>query len=87
MLFRSIFASTAWNPASTGGVDGLVRGNPHFFVVQCIAVLISSAWAFLFTLGMLWLIDRITPVKVAETTEEAGLDETLHGEKAYTVEA
>jgi Amt family ammonium transporter len=36
---------------------------------------------------MLWLIDRITPVKVAETTEEAGLDETLHGEKAYIVEA
>jgi Amt family ammonium transporter len=87
IVMLGIFASTAWNPASTGGVDGLVRGNPHFFVVQCIAVLISSAWAFLFTLGMLWLIDRITPVKVAETTEEAGLDETLHGEKAYTVEA
>jgi Amt family ammonium transporter len=64
----------------------LVHGNPHFFVVQCIAVLISSAWAFLFTLGMLWLIDRITPVKVSETAEEVGLDEELHGEKAYTVE-
>jgi Amt family ammonium transporter len=68
-------------------VDGLVHGNPHFFVVQCIAVLISSAWAFLFTLGMLWLIDRITPVKVTEVAEEVGLDEELHGEKAYTVEA
>jgi Amt family ammonium transporter len=68
-------------------VDGLLRGNPTFFGIQCLAVLISSAWAFLFTLFMLWLIDRITPVKVTETTEEVGLDEGLHGEKAYTVEA
>ena len=36
---------------------------------------------------MLWLIDRITPVKVTEITEEVGLDAELHGEKAYTVEA
>ena len=34
-------------------------------------------------LGMLWLIDRITPVKVAEGAEEIGLDEALHGETAY----
>ena len=46
---------------------------------------IASAWAFFFTLGMLWLIDRITPVKVTEVTEEVGLDEGLHGEQAYAV--
>jgi Amt family ammonium transporter len=40
-------------------------------------------WAFVFTYGMLWLIDRITPVKVAAGAEEVGLDETLHGETAY----
>jgi ammonia channel protein AmtB len=36
---------------------------------------------------MLWLIDRVTPVKVTEAIEEAGLDEELLGEHAYTVEA
>jgi len=87
IIMLGIFASTAWNPASSGGVDGLLRGNPNFFAVQFIAVLISSSWAFLFTLFMLWLIDRITPVKVAEATEEHGLDADLHGETAYTVEA
>jgi len=40
-------------------------------------------WAFVFTLGMLWLIDKVTPVKVAAGAEEVGLDEALHGEKAY----
>ena len=33
---------------------------------------------------MLWVIDHITPVKVGEGVEEAGLDRGLHGETAYT---
>ena len=43
----------------------------------------SSAWAFGFTLAMLWLIDRITVVRVEESHEELGLDEAIHGETAY----
>jgi Amt family ammonium transporter len=80
IVLCGIFATTAFNPA---GVDGLLRGNPHFFLVELAAVAISSAWAFLFTYGMLWLIDRITPVKVEESDELAGLDQSLHGETAY----
>ena len=45
--------------------------------------LLSSVWAFVFTLGMLWLINRITPVRVDEAHETIGLDEALHGEQAY----
>ena len=80
IVLLGVFATKAYNP---GGTDGLLAGNPGFFVKQLVAVLFSSAWAFLFTLGMLWLIDRITPVKVAESHEEQGLDEALHGEQAY----
>jgi len=29
------------------------------------------------------VVDRVTPVKVSEAHEEAGLDEALHGEVAY----
>jgi len=32
---------------------------------------------------MLMLINKITPVKVSEAAEDLGLDESLHGEKAY----
>jgi len=46
-------------------------------------VLVSSVWAFGFTLGMLWLIDRVTPVRVEQAHEQIGLDEALHGEQAY----
>jgi ammonium transporter, Amt family len=80
IILCGIFATTAFNP---GGVDGLLRGNSHFFLVELAAVAISSAWAFVFTYGMLWLIDRITPVKVLDTAEVEGLDQALHGETAY----
>jgi Amt family ammonium transporter len=80
IILCGIFATTVFNPA---GVDGLLRGNTHFFLVELAAVAISSAWAFLFSYGMLWLIDRITPVKVQDTHEIEGLDLALHGETAY----
>src|SRR5438552_1324971 len=80
ILLLGVFAGTSYNAA---GANGLLAGNPSFFVKQCAAVILSSVWAFVFTLGMLWLIDRITPVKVGAGAEEAGLDEALHGETAY----
>ncbi len=83
VIFLGIFASKAWNPM---GADGLLSGQPGglaFFGQQCAAVAISSVWAFGFTYGMLWIIDRITPVRVAQTAEEKGLDTELHGEEAY----
>jgi Amt family ammonium transporter len=80
IVLLGVFATKAYNPA---GADGLLAGNSTFFIRQVLAILFSSAWAFFFTLGMLWLIDRITPVKVEVGHEEVGLDEALHGEQAY----
>ena len=80
IVMLGVFATKVYNPA---GADGLLAGNPTFFIRQCVAVIGSSVWAFVFTLGMLWLIDRITPVRVQESHEHMGLDEALHGEQAY----
>ena len=80
ILSCGVFASLEFNAA---GTNGLLNGNPHFFFVQLGAVCISSVWAFVFTYGMLWIIDRITPVKVGEAGEAEGLDQALHGEVAY----
>ena len=82
IIMLGVFATRAFNP---NGADGLLAGNPTFFYKQCAAVLFSSVWAFAFTLAMLWLIDRVTPVKVAEGVEEEGLDSSLHGETAYEI--
>src|SRR5437764_3306972 len=83
IVMLGVFASTAWNPAANGGVNGLLAGDSSFFLKQLGAGLFSSVWAFGFTLGMLWLIDRVTPVRVEDAHEELGLDEAIHGETAY----
>ncbi len=80
IVLLGVFATTAFNPA---GTDGLIAGNAGFFVKQLVAVAISSVWAFSFTYAMLWLIDKVTPVKVHQAAEESGLDAALHGETAY----
>src|SRR5205085_11227745 len=78
ILLLGIFANKYFNPA---GVNGLYHGNPSFFVKQSVAVVCSSIWAFVFTLGMLWVINKITPVRVEDAHETLGLDEALHGER------
>jgi ammonium transporter, Amt family len=83
VIFLGLFASREWNVA---GADGLLSGLPGgaaFFGKQCAAVAISSVWAFVFTYSMLWIIDRVTPVRVDEAAEQRGLDAELHGEEAY----
>ena len=83
IVLLGVFATTSFNP---NGVNGLLHGNPRFFFIQLGAVVFSSIWAFVFTLGMLWSINRFTPVHVEDETEKSGLDEGIHGERAYLEE-
>jgi len=75
-----VFATKTFNPA---GADGLLAGNPGFFVGEVFAAILATTWAIVFTLVMLWLINRVTPVRTDQATEDVGLDEALHGEVAY----
>jgi Amt family ammonium transporter len=79
-ICTGIFATKVWNPA---GADGLLRGGRHFFMMQTASVVITAGYAFLFSYAALWLINKVTPVKVTAEEEEMGLDESLHGEEAY----
>jgi Amt family ammonium transporter len=80
IVLLGLFATTRFNPA---GPNGLFAGDPGFLGKQIVAALLASAWAVVCTVGMLWLINRITPVHVSAETEAAGLDAELHGEAAY----
>ncbi|MCD4834145.1 MAG: ammonium transporter [Bacteroidales bacterium] len=65
------------------GQSGLLEGNVSFFVKEVVAVAIAAVYAFGFTYLMLVLINLISPVKTSEQEEEIGIDQALHGEKAY----
>ncbi len=79
-ILLGVFASKAVNSA---GADGLIYGGGTFFGKQVIAVVVASAYAFIFTYIMLALINRVTRVRVSEDEEAQGLDISIHGEKAY----
>ncbi|MBI3259866.1 MAG: ammonium transporter [Ignavibacteriae bacterium] len=79
-ILLGIFASKAINVA---GADGLFYGGNSFFWKQILAAIGAAIYAFVFTYIMLVIINKITPVKVESHLEALGLDEVLHGEKAY----
>ncbi|TLX72812.1 ammonium transporter [Labilibacter sediminis] len=78
-IMLGIFATKTIN---ANGADGLIYGGTDFFFKQIAAIVISSVYAFIFTYGMLYVINKITPVKVTAQEEEMGLDAALHGEIA-----
>ncbi len=82
IIMLGLFATRAVNPMVQ--VDGLfIGGSAEFFLKQLISVVAVGVYCFLFTYIMLKVINYITPVKVTQAEEEAGLDSSLHGEIAY----
>jgi ammonium transporter, Amt family len=79
VILLGVFASLTVNAA---GRNGLLYGGVTFFFKEVLAVAAAGVYAFIFTYAMLWLINKITPVRISEA-DENGLDEALHGEQAY----
>jgi Amt family ammonium transporter len=80
ILCLGLLADASVNAA---GVNGLFLGNASFFLKELAAVALSSVYAFVISFVMLWVINKITTVKVTRQDEETGLDAALHGENAY----
>ncbi len=55
-------------------------------ITQLYGVGITVAWTIVFTLLALWITTFFTRLRVQDSTEDEGLDEKAHGEKAYTIE-
>lgn len=79
-ILLGVFASKEVNPA---GADGLLFGGTGFFVIQVLVTLGAAVYAFIFTYIMLKVINLFTKVRVSESEEDTGLDQSIHGEVAY----
>lgn len=84
IIMLGIFGTVTINAT---GSNGLLHGGGEFFKVQLLGILISSIYAFVFTYGMLWLINLFTPVRTTAEEETKGLDTILHGEDAYAMDS
>ena len=79
IVMLGLLGTTAVN---AHGSNGLFFGGAGFFVKELVGIIVSSLYAFVFTYGMLWLLDKFVTVRTTED-EETTLDESLHGESAY----
>ena len=77
-----LWATTVVNPA---GANGIFHGGGMLLLHQFIAVLVSAAWSFVLSFGLLKLVDKFIGLRVSEQNENIGLDLTQHRESAYTV--
>lgn len=78
MLLTGVFANPAINPAVTE--PGLFFGGTHLFFKHAVALIGVSVFAFFGSYILLYITNKITPLRVNEEYEVEGLDRTQHGE-------
>jgi Amt family ammonium transporter len=78
IIMTGVFAVKVVN-----GTSGLIEGNVKQFGWQCATAALCATYSFVVTYATLKVINIFTPVRVAEGVEKDGLDEAIHGEKAY----
>ncbi len=80
ILMLGLLGELAFNPH---GANGLFFGNPAFFGKEFTAAATLSAYAFVLTLFIFWIVHLFVRVK-ATKEEEENPDEAMHGETAYS---
>src|SRR6201996_2764081 len=80
MLLTGVFATLTVNKA---GANGLLYGNPGFFITQLKAMGCAVGYSFAVSFAIFKFINYIVPLRVSEEEEEEGLDASQHDEK-YT---
>ncbi len=79
MLLTGVFASKSVN-AIVGDHQGLIFGDATLFLIQLKALVIVSIFAFSASYFLFFIVNKITPLRVAEDKEAVGLDISQHGE-------
>ena len=80
-ILTGIFADPAINEAG----KGLLYGNPGQLITQIIAVVVTVAYSGGVTFVIFMVVKAIVGVRVEPEHEITGLDESQHGEKAYSL--
>ena len=79
MLLTGVFASKQINPAIEG--NGLFYGETSLFTAHVIGLIGATVFTLVLAFILLKICDMISPLRVSEAEEEAGLDLSQHGEK------
>ncbi len=82
MIMTGLFATHTINSAlaADGSADGLAYGFFTTFKAHMIALVVVSAFAFFMSYILLFITDKILPMRVTEDDEKSGLDVSQHDE-------
>jgi Amt family ammonium transporter len=80
----SILTGVLASPFIQSAYSGAIYGNFHQLWIQLLAVSVTILYSGIGTYLMFKLTDKLVGVRVSDKHEAAGLDETQHGETAYT---
>jgi ammonium transporter, Amt family len=75
-LATGIFAAAAIN-----GKSGLLEGNVHQFIAQCVGAGAAVVYAFVITYILAVIVDKTIGLRASEEEEYVGLDISQHGER------
>ena len=91
-LLTGVFAVSAVNPIFKDAqgntlASGLIEGNAHQLLNQCVGVVVAWVLAIVGTLAILKIVDVTIGLRITEEEEVQGLDLSQHGEEGYYWEA
>jgi Amt family ammonium transporter len=82
MIMTALFASAAVNSVVLPEEQGLfITGDPTLFIKHLIALAIVVTYSLVGAYALLFITDKISPLRVTAEEEELGLDTTQHDEK------
>lgn len=82
-VFIALCGSTIATNIASDSIRGKINATDIANATLAAAVAIAAVYDFGFTYLMLILINLISPVKATEEKESLGIDQALHGKKAY----
>jgi len=75
------------NPAVTEGAQGLFYGNPKQLWIQVVSILATAVFTAIGTLIVIFVTKLLTGgLRVEEDAEIIGLDNSVHGERAFEIQ-
>ncbi|MDA8240390.1 MAG: ammonium transporter [Nitrospiraceae bacterium] len=81
-ILTGVFADPSINAAGSG----LLYGNPGQLLTQCIAVGVTVVYTGTVTFIVFRIVKAVVGLRVDEEAEMTGLDESIHGERAYNLQ-
>lgn len=81
-ILTAVFATKTINPA---GADGLLYGGSDLMVANLIGAVAVVSYTIAVTAGIFYVVNKVMKIRVSKQDEDAGLDVTQHGERAFVV--